>query len=364
MAGSAVLLVTLTSLAAVAGAPGHPLSAPPAISPSHAGSLTSAALALGGGPAKVKGSLKWTQLSPTRAPSPRTGFMMTYDRADHEVVLFGGTPRFLWDTWTFVHGAWTNISPAKSPPARYGGVMTYDAKDGYVLLFGGNGPRGALNDTWSFSGGNWTNLTHGRSPSARFGASMAYDPPIGRVVLFGGCPFLPPLQELCPGKGGLSDTWTYRAGSWTDITGNRTHPHARYLAGLAYDPREKGLVLFGGNGASAFVGSTWELLGQKWHLMSKVAAPGPRGEFAMIYAARGTGNFVLFGGTTGEVPGSLYLGGTFVYGAGSWSALPLVGPSARAGAVMAEDTTDHVAVLFGGYDGSVATYYNQTWELT
>ncbi|HTT25638.1 MAG TPA: kelch repeat-containing protein, partial [Thermoplasmata archaeon] len=110
-------------------------------------SLTANALAMAH-PHGVRGSLKWTQLAPGASPSGRSAFMMAYDPVDHEVVLFGGTPRFLGDTWTFANGNWTQLTPATSPPARYGGTMSFDAKDGYVLLFGGLGARGALNDTW------------------------------------------------------------------------------------------------------------------------------------------------------------------------------------------------------------------------
>src|SRR5580658_9675548 len=183
--GIATLLVLLSSLGGLSGASAAaPRSAP------HPGPTAvlspSAASALSAGQPAVR-LPAWTNVSRPGSPSPRSEFTMAYDPGDREVVLFGGMPKILGDTWTFANGTWKNITPAHSPPARYAGAMTYDAKDGYLLLFGGIGAHGNLNDTWAFSKGVWTNLTGGASPSPRFLPALAYDPPIGRVVLFGGC---------------------------------------------------------------------------------------------------------------------------------------------------------------------------------
>ncbi|MCI4366797.1 MAG: hypothetical protein L3K08_03500 [Thermoplasmata archaeon] len=360
------VLATLLLASASVGATGRA-----AIGPTlHPIGLT--ATSASGGSAQVAGGSNpvpniithsWTKIATTRAPSPRTEFMMAYDQKDHVVVLFGGTPKVLGDTWTYANGTWTNVSPATSPPARYGGMMTYDQRDGYVLLFGGIGAHGDLNDTWGYSAGVWTNLTGAHAPPPRFLGSMAFDPPVGRTVLFGGCAFLAPGQELCSPKGGFNDTWTFHGGVWTEITGHRVHPHARYGAGLAYDPASKVLVLYGGNGATAFVETTWELVGQKWTLISKVNAPGTRGELGMIYSPAENA-VVLFGGTTGEFPSSAYLGGTFLFQSGSWSTATVSGPGARDNALLSYYPHDRAVLEFGGYGGPTNGYYNETWEFS
>jgi Galactose oxidase, central domain len=94
--------------------------------------------------------------------------------------------------------------------------MVYDSTDGYVLLFGGEAylsePTLYYNDTWTFSDGTWANVTNpdAPAPSPRSGFGLADDPADREVVLFGG---LSAKEKL------LNDTWTYSAGVWTNVTG-------------------------------------------------------------------------------------------------------------------------------------------------
>jgi PKD repeat protein len=153
------------------------------------------------------------------------------------------------------HGAlstgWTlvgsNIGPSRGTPA-----LAYDAADGYVLAFGGGGDVGAsYNDTWTYSAGTWTNITAKltTAPGPREAANMVYDAAMGRILLFGGYT----NQGLSYGNSYVvNDTWTYLNGTWTNITAAAgTAPPGTYTATMAYDAADQEDVLFGGGVTTA-----------------------------------------------------------------------------------------------------------------
>lgn len=173
-------------------------------------------------------------------PPPQYDTPMTYDAKDGYVLLGS--------SWAFVNGSWSKLSTTGSPPRL--GAMTYDVADGYVLFFGSDG------STWTYSAGTWTALTLTHSPHRRNFAGMTYDAADRQVVMFGGSlgywtstitPF-------------YNDTWTYRAGVWT----NRTFavaPSPRAGMALGFDPTQNRTVAFGGwvIGPGGFppTGGTW-----------------------------------------------------------------------------------------------------------
>jgi hypothetical protein len=202
----------------------------------------------------------WTNITPTPSPLPRNVAGMTYDAADGYVVIFGGyCPQcaggHAGDTWKFSSGAWTQLSPVTSPSARNSMMMTYDTKDGYVLMFGGDGcaPVSCHSETWKFSGGAWTNITTGSAPLGRYLAVMTYDPTAGYVVLYGGCHA---LSSPC----GLSDTWKFVGGLWTNISGSAGIMPAQAGAALAFDPSNHFAILLG----NVYSPYTWVFFNGKW----------------------------------------------------------------------------------------------------
>jgi hypothetical protein len=203
-----------------------------------------------------------------------------------------------------------------TPSPREGPAMTWDPADGYVLLYGGVGPHGLLSDTWSFSNGTWTNLTARvtGSPGGWAVISIAYDPSGHEVVLFGG--------ETHTGVG--SDyTWTYHDLVWTNLTGHTgATPPSRYLAAMATDTADSELLLYGGtiNGGSTFLGDTWTFKSGTWTNIT-ASANAPAGELLYPSASDDPG-------ASGVLVYGLYLGagdvvavGTLLFSAGSWSNL-------------------------------------------
>lgn len=187
----------------------------------------------------------WNKLAIFPAPPATWGMGMTYDAADEYVLLFGGQPDA--GTWNYSHGTWTQIAdPSNSsylqPSPREGMGMAYDALDGYVLLFGGYGNNAVLGDTWKFAAGVWAPITTSpSSPSARERPMMAYDDATGSVLLFGGFTYFPDPEPYGP----LNDTWSFRGGTWTNITSGFS-PRARGEGMMVYDLADSCVLLFGG----------------------------------------------------------------------------------------------------------------------
>jgi hypothetical protein len=244
----------------------------------------------------------WTLLSETTAPTGRAVASIAYDPANQSVILFGGSnygSGNLGDTWSFANGTWTHLTPSTSPSGRSGAAMVYDAADHYLLLFGGEENQGfRLGDTWTFANGTWTNITASVSgaPRARAGAAMVYDAQMGRVVMFGGG----------DSTGLLSDTWTYHAGVWKNITSSAgSAPPPRDSPAFVYDPTTETAVMTGGgnwfSGANHNYGSgaqyegTWNFSNGSWVVEHLLFSPLPQANPEATYDAT-LGQVVVYGG--------------------------------------------------------------------
>jgi cysteine-rich repeat protein len=128
--------------------------------------------------------------------------------------------------------------------------------------------------------------------------------------------------------------------------------------GAAFDTTMRRLVLFGGIGKSGFVGDTWlrDGITNTWN--EGGTGPSPRAFAAMAYDS--TRNVtVLFGGV--DASGAL-IGDTWEYSTGTWAKRsPATSPPARTQAAMAFDASTGHMVLFGGTTPDGAAN-NDTWE--
>ncbi len=223
-------------------------------------------LGASGGPGALNGTQTWAfsngtwrQLSPTASPESCMGSVLAYDEFDGYVLYlaaanFGsaGKCSSAGQTWIYHNGDWSRLTPSVSPPPRQSAGFTNDSRDGYMLLFGGACNMGVTwtlcGDTWKFLGGTWTNLTNSVHPSPRAGAGITYDASDGYVLLFGGTAW--PVNIVWPLM--VTDTWEYRAGTWTQIGScggpsqpscGASAPPEPYDDGLAYDSSD-GVVLY------------------------------------------------------------------------------------------------------------------------
>ncbi|MCI4351121.1 MAG: PKD domain-containing protein [Thermoplasmata archaeon] len=312
------------------------------------------------------------------APTCRGEPAVTYDAADHYVLLFGGlTERcgpytatiFLNDTWAYANGNWTNLTGSLvnsvAPSPRWGPGIACDAKDGYVVLFGGLDTNfNALGDTWTYVAKTWKELkgfnnSNLPGPSARWRMSMAYDPADGYVLGFGGAQF----YCFCLM---VNETWAFAGGAWTLISnGSTPSPGPRFAVGLTYDQLDGYMLLFGG-GLPGIVGinETWTYLNGTWTELFPATSPSARWVPPMDYDPSRKA-VMLFGGTLRQ--GAYYSANdTWSFTSGLWTNLTgnyTVAPGPRGSTSLAFHGRDNYTVMFGGSNNPSPSEYNDTWLL-
>lgn len=110
-------------------------------------------------------------------------------------------------------------------------------------------------------------VTSSVMPPERGMVAMAYFPPAKEVVLFGGD----------GANAYLNDTWAFDSNGWRRLHPS-TSPPVRGYAGLAYDPALRELILYGGCGYCGAPGyiplrDTWAFDGNDWHELSSARLP-------------------------------------------------------------------------------------------
>ena len=357
----------------------------------------------------------WTQLKLSAYPPVTDGYALTYDFADHFVLLFGGAPGASCgggcppsgQTWAFARGIWFPLHPLRSPPPQIGAAMSWDGADGYVVLLDSYSVSNPVCYAWLFVDGSWTPDCSSGVPFPRKGAVMAYDPSDGYVVLFGGygC-----SRSLCASVGPLNETWTYAGGNWTF----RSSPSNLPLpSGSAFvtDAADGYPVYYPGGSHTQswkFVGGNWSSIPQRiGHfpgyimgydatlggirlLAGSCGSPGARGnnycQYQWVYSH---GNWTNV--SAGLAPNPLLLYGVMAYDwgdravlvlthgiiysrgsvplevwefrSGTWTELPpgTVPPGPYVGE-MVYDSADASMLLFGaGYGNETWSFANATW---
>src|SRR5947209_7091698 len=211
-------------------------------------------------------SQDWSQVSTTTL-SERQHSSVAFNEAMSQLIVFGGdnTVNVVNDTWAFDGMRWNRLQPPQSASPRTDASMVYFPVTGTLILFGGDthtAPDGLRNGTWTFDGNTWTALNPVHRPPARYGASLAYNPIDKELVLFGG-----------EGENGtLGDTWTFDGTDWTERP-STTAPSERYGAVMAYDSVSTAVILFGGLGfnsvcSSAYESDTWAWKDHRWTQLS------------------------------------------------------------------------------------------------
>lgn len=233
---------------------------------------------------------------------------------------FGGPPRgskLLAGDLASTSLGWTNLSQfalGGGPPPRSYASLAYDASDGELVLFGGLTATGfPLGDTWTYAGGTWTNVTGSlaAAPAPRSAAGMAYDPSQGDVVLFGGSGFTGNFFD---------DTWIFHGGQWTNVSGTAGRaPPPMYAPTLAEDSSDDLVLLFGGLTQQGPFGSTWTFSGGFWANVSASAGTPPFPRLWDVASDDPADHGVLLYG--GYNDNSTFFSDTWLFRAGSWSEL-------------------------------------------
>ncbi len=112
-----------------------------------------------------------------------------------------------------------------SPPQRGGAAVAWNFSSNKLVVFGGD-TGGAtptlLGDTWEWDPvtNTWTDVTPATSPAPRRYAAMSWDPTIGGMLLFGG--ELASAPSAC-----AADTWWLLSGAWVQLNPTHTPPARR-----------------------------------------------------------------------------------------------------------------------------------------
>ncbi len=350
----------------------------------------------------------WTRTA-TTGPAGRYQHGLAYDDANNRTVLFGGidAASVRGDTWHYNAGTWQPASPSASPPIRFSHAMEFAPDRQTVIVFGGLAEVGAdvitTNDTWEYAGGTWSQLRSIQTPPPRNrGTLTAVPQPSGstQLVLIGGAQgagkeplsdiwrlgpagqwidispqFLPPARYGAPASydpdrnqlhilGGTTgatnrdDAWSFDSG-W----GRRPEGHPfRYFHTLAYDPKRKVTVMFGGDDATtARRTETYEYDGNNafvWTQRSPLMSPPGRESGVLAYDGDA---LVLFGGI---IAGQPLRDGTWTYDGTTWTpevspAGPSPAPSSQAAA--AYDPVHDRMVLFDA-QGVTWSHRDGAWE--
>lgn len=246
--------------------------------------------------------------------------------------------------------AWVNETRALGPGDRELPAMAYDAIDGYTLFFGGGQHRNLVSysDTWTYRAGVWTQIAPSPSPAGRLGAGLVYDARDHYMLLFGG------LNES---TGFLNDTWTFSGGHWSELFPSAS-PSVRWIFGMDYDPTLGEAVLYGG-GNFGPLGETWTFSGGNWTLVPTSPTPPWRSDTEMAYDAVDRVS-VMYGGYANGTT----LGDTWEYSAAGWTQRVLsVSPPARSDVGLAYDPRIPAVVLssWGSSDPASAP---MTWAFS
>ncbi|MCI4345975.1 MAG: hypothetical protein L3K07_04405, partial [Thermoplasmata archaeon] len=229
------------------------------------------------------GGYTWSNLSGivSGAPAGQIAEALAWDPSDGYVLLFGGENLASFAqsiTWSYANGTWTNLTSlvTGTPPPLVAPELAYDPSSHTLIEFGGQGitnvPSGA---TWSYHNRTWTNLsaTVGTAPSPRDFQAMSTDSTDSQILLMGGTSNL--------GSSWLSDTWTFKAGHWTNVTSlaGSSFGHLLYPVG-SDDPVDhgtfaRGLYSSGGQLNTA----TLVFSSGSWRNVTSTLTQGPPGMF-------------------------------------------------------------------------------------
>jgi hypothetical protein len=240
---------------------------------------------------------------------------LEYDRAGKSVLLYGGFSgdpsslgnRELCDTWRFVERRWSRLSAGPCASQRQAShSLVFSVFDKAVLLVEGPALPG---DTllrrlrlWKWSNSEWR-LIDSAGPRRVGFSSVAYDDSRGVLVvpvLFGG-----------PDEG----VWEWDGRAWTHLAVRG--PSHRQTYALAYDSRQRRVVLTGGQGGNRgpYLDDMWSWDGRAWTEWPRGATvPPARGGGHLIFD-RSRNRFLYFGGYSEHL-----LDDFWIFSAGTWTA--------------------------------------------
>jgi N-acetylneuraminic acid mutarotase len=304
-----------------------------------------------------------------------------------DLILFNYRDVFALNIVTVVQpytGAWLSLTtypdylnyPPGVAPINFINVfaIAYNPNDNtvlYIPLFGSFPWLLNIADT------TWTQVPpNPLSPTIyTFGANLVYCSISNVYLFFGG-------QNVAVGA--FSDeTWIYTLNNntWRKIeTPGTLSPSGRFFSGMAYNPNDDRVYLFGGQtlvtSNTTNLNDTWyfDMALELWFLVTPVFNRSPTARLGGNFVLNTTQNtFILFGGQLGIDPASSLFGNDvweFDPTLNLWTELFANGatgsPPPRALSSMVYDSYNDSFIMYGGYSQfqPFNQYYNDTWQLT
>jgi N-acetylneuraminic acid mutarotase len=251
-------------------------------------------------------SLRWSPIRAANHPGPRLSPGMVYDPLNRQIIIFGGDSPHdrLADTWVYslADNRWQEVTSSVSPPPRSDLGLVYDEQNQVVILFSGyclDSFREMCDDTWAFDPktNTWTEMNPASSPPIMYGHTMVYDSINQKIILWGGHESTYKNGELSSHQYGKSIwQYSYQENNWQQVPSINSPP-ARYWHQTAFDTTNGTMLLFGGNGANAFLSDTWiyDVTNRAWQKVNTNDHPPARINPAMSYDPINE-SLVLFGG--------------------------------------------------------------------
>src|SRR5262249_44097615 len=287
----------------------------------------------------------WTMASPPAHPSARIYHAMAYDRQRARAVLVGGTDRttmfadtWLWDATSWSLAAGNDLDPQPQGSNLWQPDLAYDGTRQQCVLARGHA-------TWT-----WDNVHWRRAPLAVGGIDAAV-------------PAYDHLHDQVIALGRERDAFAFDGERWR-VTAVQSAPLPRSLYALLPDVDDRGVILFGGvDTRYQGVSATWQFENGSWTDMQPLQSPPPRTYCAMA-CDRARGRIVLFGGNSDFAnlhPNTAQLDDLWEWDGRNWQQIaPTQRPAARERHVMTFDTARNEVLLFGGL-GFYSTLLGDTW---
>ena len=307
----------------------------------------------------------WAELTP-RKSGPPTHFEhgAVWDPVAGQMLVFGGYGgRGGDDLWSYqpATGAWRKLRPwGTPPPARGAFSIAWDSAAARMLVVSAY-LGGRANDLWAYRPASNAWLQPGPSrpiPSARQQHAAAWNPRDGGMLLFGG---------YRSGAEFLNDLWSYRPAtrSWIPLAPSGTPPSARSGHSAVWDNTANRLLIFGGYGLEGYRADLWSYRPDTntWEELGRTGPrPPPREEHSAVWDAAG-GQMLVYGGAReGRTVDDLWAYGSTT---DSWVELDPEGdwPAARFRHTAVWDATDGRMLVFAGYGGGFpGGYLNDVWS--
>ena len=249
----------------------------------------------------------------------------------------------------------TALPCASRPGPRARLTFVYMPERQEAVLFGGQDQSNRyLNDTWTWKAGCWTQQSPTHSPPPLEDPAAAFDAARGLVVMYG---------DYRTDTGPAVGTWTWDGHDWLQSTS----PAPLFPAPVAaYDPNNERVILFG-ESLQGGEPQTWAWGGVDWKQLMPATEPGARQRASMAFDPT-TQSLLLFGGLGGN-PNSRYLADTWSWNGTNWNQLhPVTSPPPRINSTMVAFAARGRLLLVGGADSAMLAdawfWDGNTWTAT